>query len=106
MSFNINNLMKQAQKIQQEILKIQDELASLTVEGEAAGSGVKVIASGQGDILQIKIPKEIVSPDDVEMLEDLILMAVRDALQKAQNLSKEKMGGIIPGGIKIPGLNI
>ncbi len=105
MSFNINSIMKQAQKMQQDIAKIQEELSSLTVESEAAGSGVKVTASGGGEILQIKIPKEVVNPEEVEMLEDLILMAVRDALKKAQELSQEKMGRIA-GGIKIPGLGM
>lgn len=105
MSFNINSIMKQAQKMQQEMTKIQEELSALTVESEAAGSGVKVICSGQGEILQVKIPKEIVNPEEVEMLEDLILMAVRDALRKAQEVSSEKMGKIT-GGMKIPGLGI
>jgi len=73
------------------------------VEGSAAGSGVKVIANGEGDVLQIKIPKEVVDPDDLEMLEDLVLMAVRDALKKSKELAAEKMGGLT-GGLKIPGL--
>ena len=57
MAFNLSNLMKQAQKVQSEMLKIQEELVNITVEGEAAGSGVKVIANGQGEVLQVKIPK-------------------------------------------------
>jgi DNA-binding YbaB/EbfC family protein len=101
MSFNLGNLMKQAQKFQQEMLKIQEELAKEVVEGTAAGSGVKVIANGQGEILQVKIPKEVVNPEDVEMLEDLILMATRDALKKAQDLSQEKLSRLT-GGLKIP----
>lgn len=101
MSFNFGNLMKQAQKVQQEILKIQEELAQEIVEGTAAGSGVKVIANGQGEILQVKIPKDVVNPEDVEMLEDLILTATRDALKKAQELSQEKLAKLT-GGLKIP----
>lgn len=101
MSFNLGNLMKQAQKIQQEMLKIQEELSQEIVEGTSASSGVKVIANGQGEILQIKIPREVVNPEDIELLEDLILMAVRDALKKAQELSQEKMNKVT-GGLKMP----
>lgn len=103
MAFNLGNLMKQAQKVQAEMAKIKEELADQVVEGSAAGSGVKVVANGDGDILQIKIPKEVVDPDDLEMLEDLVLMAVRDALKKSKELAAEKMGGLT-GGLKIPGL--
>lgn len=103
MSFNLGSLMKQAQKMQQEMQKIQDELAQEEVIGESAGSGVKVVANGQGEVLRVIIPKEVVNPEEVEMLEDLVLMAVRDALKRAKDLMEERMSKLT-GGIKLPGL--
>ena len=103
MSMNMNQLLKQAQKMQQDMQKIQEELAAETVEGTASTSGVKIVANGLGEILQVHIPKESVDMDDMEMLEDLVLMAIRDALKKSQELSAERMGKIT-GGLKLPGL--
>ncbi len=103
MSLNMNQLLKQAQKLQQDMQKVQEDLASETVEGTASTSGVKVVANGLGEILQVRIPKESVDPEDMEMLEDLVLMAIRDAVKKSQELSSERMGKLT-GGMKLPGL--
>lgn len=103
MSLNMNQLLKQAQKLQQDMQKIQEDLASETVEGTASTSGVKVVANGMGEILQVRIPRESVDLNDIEMLEDLVLMAIRDAVKKSQELSSERMGKLT-GGMKLPGL--
>ena len=103
MSLNMNQLLKQAQKLQQDMQKVQEDLASETVEGTASTSGVKVVANGLGEILQVRIPRESVDPEDMEMLEDLVLMAIRDAVKKSQELSSERMGKLT-GGMKLPGL--
>jgi len=105
MSFNLQNLMKQAQKMQEEMAKIQEALATERVIGEAAGSGIYVTASGQGEILEIKIPKEIIEQnvDDPEMLSDLVFQAVTDALTKSKKLAEEKMSALT-GGLKLPGM--
>ena len=97
------NIMKQMQKIQQEMEKIQEELANKTVEGTAGGGMVRVVANGKQEILEIKIDPEVVNPDDVEMLEDLIVAAVNQAKEKAQQLQMEDMSKLT-GGLKIPGL--
>ena len=100
---NMGNLMKQAQKLQSKMLKIQEELADKTVETAAGGGMVKVVANGRQQILSIEIEKEVVDPDDVEMLQDLVLAAVNDALVKSQEMVSEEMGKLT-GGMNIPGL--
>ncbi|MEZ5359929.1 MAG: YbaB/EbfC family nucleoid-associated protein [Candidatus Zixiibacteriota bacterium] len=102
---NMGNMMKQVAKMQQKMEEMQKELAEKTVEGTAGGGMVKVIASGSQDIISIKIEKEVVNPDDVEMLEDLILSAVNQAREKAADLQAEMMGSIT-GGLNLPGLNL
>ncbi len=97
------NIMKQMQKIQQEMEKIQEELANKTVEGTAGGGMVKVVANGKQEILEVKIDPEVINKDDVEMLEDLIVAAVNQAREKAQELQAEDMAKLT-GGLKIPGL--
>jgi DNA-binding YbaB/EbfC family protein len=99
----IGNMMKQIQKMQQEMEKIQEELANKTVEGTAGGGMVKVIANGKQEILEIKIDPEVVNKDDVEMLQDLIVAAVNQAREKAQELANEEMSRLT-GGLKIPGM--
>ena len=101
------NMMKQAQKMQKQMLEIQEEAAKKTVEGSAGGGMVKVIANGHQDIIEIKIDPEVVDPEDVELLEDLVLAAVNNANEKAKSLMEEEMGKILPGGLgnlNIPGL--
>lgn len=99
----MGGLMKQAQKMQDRILKVQEEMAEKTIEASAGGGMVTVIANGRQEIVSIKVEKEVVDPDDVEMLEDLILAAVNDALKKSQQMIAEEMKKIT-GGINIPGL--
>jgi DNA-binding YbaB/EbfC family protein len=99
---NINQMMKQAKKMQEQMEKIQQELGAKTVEGSAQGI-VTVVASGHKQILSIQIKPEAVDPDDVEMLQDLVLTAVNDALKKAEELSNKEMSRMT-GGMKLPGL--
>ncbi|MEA2103460.1 MAG: YbaB/EbfC family nucleoid-associated protein [Candidatus Cloacimonadota bacterium] len=101
----IQDLLKQAQKMQKKISKNQEELASKTVEASAGGGMVKVVMSGNQELLSINIEKEVVDPDDVEMLEDLILAALEEGRQKVKELIESQMSGI-GGGLNIPGLNI
>jgi len=101
----LGNMMKQVQKMQAEMEKIQEELAEERVEATAGGGVVKVVANGRQEILEIKISPEVVNPDDVEMLEDLILAAVNQAREKAAELQAENLGRLT-GGLKIPGLSI
>ena len=89
---NMQNLMKQAQKMQQEMAKAQEELAEAEITGSAVGGLVEVRVNGKNEFLGISIKPEAVDPDDVEMLEDLIAAAMNDAKEKADALSKEKMG--------------
>ena len=104
----LNQLLKQAQQFQQKLEKVQEELAELTVEGSAGGGMVRVVANGRQQVLEVHIDPEVVDPEDVEMLEDMILAAVSQALDKAQELAASKMsevsGGMLPGGMKLPGL--
>jgi nucleoid-associated protein EbfC len=99
----MGDMMKQAQKLQAKMVKLQEELAEKTVETSAGGGMVKVVASGKQQIVSIKIEKEVVDPEDVEMLQDLILAAVNDALAKSQEMVSGEMGKLT-GGLKIPGL--
>ncbi|MFO7497504.1 MAG: YbaB/EbfC family nucleoid-associated protein [Desulfobacterales bacterium] len=100
---NMGNMMKQAQKLQAKMLKMQEELAEKTVEATAGGGMVRVVANGRQQIVSILFEKEVVDPEDVEMLQDLVLAAVNDALAKSQEMVSEEMGKLT-GGMKIPGL--
>lgn len=100
---NIGNMMKQAQKLQAKMLQLQTELADKTVEATAGGGMVKVVANGKQQILSIVIEKEVVDPEDVEMLQDLITAAVNDALAKSQEMVSSQMSKLT-GGMNIPGL--
>jgi len=101
----MGDMMKQVAKMQQKMEEIQNELGEKQVEGSAGGGMVKVIANGRQDILSIKIDPEVVNPDDVEMLEDLVLSAVNQAREKAAELQAQSMGAMT-GGLNIPGLNL
>jgi DNA-binding YbaB/EbfC family protein len=96
-------MMQQAQKLQAQLLKAQEELAALTVEASSGGGAVKVTMNGQQQIQSVRIAPEVVNPDDVEMLEDMVLSAVKEAQAMAQEAAAKKMGGLT-GGLKIPGL--
>ena len=100
---NMGNMMKQAQKLQSKMLRMQEEMAEKTVEVTSGGGMVKVAANGRQQILSIQIEKEVVDPDDVEMLQDLILAAVNDALLKSQEMVSAEMSKLT-GGLNIPGL--
>ena len=98
---NMNNMMKQVQKMQQEMQKLQDELEEKEVEASSGGGAVTVVATGKKDIISIKINPEVVDEDDIEMLEDLVLAAVNEALRNANEMVSEEMGKIT-GGMDIP----
>ena len=100
---NLNKLMKQAQKMQEQMAKTQAELESKTVEVSSGGGKVKVTANGAGDVLAIKIEKEIVDPEDVEFLEEMVLSAVQQAVEQGKALAQSEMSKIT-GGLGIPGL--
>ena len=91
MNMDLNKLMQQAQQMQEDMQKAQEEMANETVEGTAGGGAVSVKATGTGKILEIKIKKEAIDPDDPETLEDLVLAAVNSALSAAEELAKSKM---------------
>ena len=99
----MGNMMKQAQQLQSKMMKLQEELAEKTIDASSGGGMVKVTANGRQQILSIQIEKEVVDPDDVEMLQDLVLAAVNDALAKAQEMVSSEMGKLT-GGLNIPGL--
>ena len=91
MEMDLNKLMQQAQQMQEQMQKAQDEMANEIVEGTAGGGAVTVKATGTGKITEIKIQKEAIDPDDPETLEDLVLAAVNSALQSAEDLAKSKL---------------
>ncbi len=99
----LGKMMKQAQQLQSKMLKLQEELAEKTVETSSGGGMVKVVASGKQQLVSIQIEQEVVDPDDVEMLQDLILAAVNDALTKAQEMVSGEMNKLT-GGLNMPGL--
>lgn len=100
---NMQQILKQAQKMQEKMQKAQDELAEKTVEASSGGGMVKVVANGNQDILSVKIDPEVVDPEDVEMLEDLILAALGEAKRRAEEMMQESMSEVT-GGLNIPGL--
>lgn len=100
---NINQLIRQIQKIQSRFTELEEELADKTVESSVGGGMVKVVANGRRQIVSITIDKEVINPDEVEMLQDLIIAAVNDALRKTQEMISTEISKIT-GGIKIPGL--
>jgi DNA-binding YbaB/EbfC family protein len=100
---NMNQMMKQVKKMQEQMLKAQEELANKTIEGTAGGGVVTVKVNGQKKVLDIAIRPEAVDPEDVEMLQDLVLAAVNDALTKAEELATKDMSRFT-GGMNIPGL--
>jgi DNA-binding YbaB/EbfC family protein len=94
---NLNKLMKQAQKMQEQMAKTQAELEEKTVEVLAGGGKVKVIANGAGDVISIKIDKEIVDPNDVEFLEEVVLSGVKQAVEQGKALAQSEMSKITGG---------
>lgn len=100
---NFGNIMKQAKKMQERMLQLQEELASKTIEATAGGGMVSVSVNGKFEIVALKIEKEVVNPGDVEMLQDLVIAAVNEGIRKAQEMASAEMGKIT-GGLQIPGL--
>jgi DNA-binding YbaB/EbfC family protein len=101
---NMGNLMKQAQKMQKDMEKLQAELQEKTVEASAGGGAISVVVSGKKELKEINIKPEVVDPDDVEMLQDLILAAVNEALRKAEEMTNSEMGKITGGLGGLPGM--
>jgi DNA-binding YbaB/EbfC family protein len=95
--------MKQAQKMQEQMAKTQAELEEKTVEVSAGGGKVRVIANGAGDVVSIKIDKEVVDPNDVEFLEEVVLSGVKSAIEQGKSLAQSEMSKIT-GGLGMPGL--
>ena len=100
---NMNNLMKQAQKMQEEMEKVQSDLEEKTVEAAAGGGAVSVVVSGKKELVSIEIKPEAVDPEDVETLQDLIMVAVNEGIKKADEMMTEGMSAVT-GGLNIPGL--
>ena len=99
----LGKMMKQAQQLQNKMAKLQEEMSEKTVETSSGGGMVKVVANGRQQLVSIQIEQEVVDPDDVEMLQDLVLAAVNDALTKAQEMVSGEMSKLT-GGLDIPGL--
>jgi len=101
---NIQKMMKQAQKMQEQLAQKQAELAEQTVEVTAGGGKITVVANGAGDVLSIKISKDVVNPEDVEMLEDLVLSGVKQAINKGREVAQAEMGKVTEGLGLPPGM--
>ena len=97
------NMIKQAQQLQARLMKAQEDLESETVEASTGGGAVKVVATGKQTVQSITIDPAAVDPDDVELLQDMVLAAVNEALAKSQALAAERLGALT-GGLKIPGM--
>ena len=100
---NMNSVLKQAQKMQEEMERIQQETEEENIEATSGGGAFRVIVNGKKELVEIKLDPDAVDPDDVETLEDLIMAAVNEAVKKAEDMMEEKMGAIT-GGLNIPGL--
>lgn len=103
MSQNFGNIVKQAKKIQEKMAKLQEELALRTVEASAGGGMVTVVVNGRNELMSIRIERDVVNPDDLEMLQDLILAAVNEGMRKSQEMMATEMSKIT-GGFSIPGM--
>jgi DNA-binding YbaB/EbfC family protein len=99
----IDKIMKQAQKLQAQMVEVQKKLAEMRFEGSAGGGMVKAVTDGQQNLLEVKIEAEVVDPSDTQMLEDLIVAAVNESRRKAQEKATEEMSSLT-GGLAIPGL--
>ena len=99
----MNKFMRQAQELQAKLAKAQQELGNLTLEASSGGGVVTVTVDGQQNIQSVKISPEVIDPDDVELLEDLVLTAINEAMNKSREVAAERLGGLT-GGLNIPGL--
>jgi len=100
----MGDLMKQAQKVQQQMIKLQEKLNAREISAQAGGNMVEAIVNGKGEILKLHLEKEIVNPDDIEMLTDLIIAAVSEAQHRAQEMVQNEMGKLTTGGLNIPNI--
>jgi len=100
---NIGNIVKQAKKMQEKMGRLQQELETRTVEAQSGGGMVRVLVNGKFEIVSLKIEKDVVNPEDVEMLQDLIAAAVNEGIRKSQEMASQEMAKIT-GGLAIPGL--
>ncbi len=101
--FNMQKVLKQVQKMQEDMARVQEELSRERVEGTAGGGVVRAVASGQGELVALTIDPSVVDPQDVSILEDLVVAAAGEALRKARDLAAERMKSVT-GGLQIPGL--
>ena len=101
----MRNMMKQMQDMQKKLQKVQKELESKTITGTASGDMVKVVMNGQHEILEVEIKPEVVNPNDIEMLQDLILTAYNDAYKKSSEMAEKEMAKVT-GGLNIPGMDL
>ena len=102
---NMNNLARMAQRMQADMAQVEQELRDLTVEGTAGGGVVKAVVTGKQEMVSLRIDPSVVDPDDVEMLQDLIVAAIGDAMAQARKASEERLARVT-GGLSIPGLSI
>ena len=100
---NMGNLMKQAQQFQNKMAKLQEELGKKTIEATSGGGMVTVVVNGQQELVSIKIDQEVVDPEDVEMLQDLVLAAVNDGMARAKKMVNDEMGKLT-GGLNLPNI--
>lgn len=100
---NMNNLMKQAQRMQRQMEDMQKELETMEFEGTAGGEAVKVVVTGKKQVVSVALKPEVVDPDDIEMLQDLVMAATNEAIRKVDEYHDQKIGSI-SGGINIPGV--
>ncbi len=105
MAKGLGNLLRQAQQMQRKMAEVQEQLAGRTVEASSGGGMVRCVVNGRQEIVSLTIDPEVVNPEDVEMLQDLVLAAVNDAIQRSQKMVAEEMGKIAGGlGLNLPGL--
>ena len=100
---NIGNIMKQAKKLQERMATLQQELESKTVETTSGGGMVTVVVNGKFEVRSLKIEREVINPDDLDMLQDLIVAAVNEGIRKAQEMASAEMAKLT-GGLNVPGL--
>jgi hypothetical protein len=100
---NPRQMQQMVQQAQRQMQKIQEELGNATIEGSAGGEAVTVTMSGHREVKSVKLSPDVVDPDDIEMLQDLILAAINDASEKAQKLAEERLGPLM-GGMQMPGM--
>jgi len=101
---NFGNIMKQAKQLQERMTRLQKEMETMTIEASAGGGMVSVVVNGKNELVSLKIDREVVNPDDIGMLQDLIMAAVNEGIRRAQEMASSEMAKIT-GGLNIPGLS-